>query len=95
MLKYFPCIRRRFCVLQTTLKSPYSPYTLTYFLRIRRIRLDTLTRSPYMLEYFLQKEIFTMNSLQILFLGYLLKIYEIFLDLFFLYLRGWFSQKPK
>ncbi len=41
--KYFPSIWRRFCVLLTILNLSYSPYTLKYFPRILRIRLDTFS----------------------------------------------------
>jgi len=37
-LRFFPRIWRHFCVPQTTLNLPCSPYTLKYFLCILRIR---------------------------------------------------------
>jgi hypothetical protein len=37
MQRFFPHIQRRFCVLQTTLNSLYSPYTRKYFPRNLRI----------------------------------------------------------
>jgi hypothetical protein len=38
MFKYFPHIRRQFCLLQITLSSSYSPYVLSHFPHILRIR---------------------------------------------------------
>ncbi len=37
----FACVRRRFCVPQTTLHLPYFPRTLKYLSRILQIYLDT------------------------------------------------------
>jgi hypothetical protein len=39
--RFFPRVGRKFCVPQTTLHLPYSPYTLKYFPRILYRRLNT------------------------------------------------------
>ena len=49
--RFFPHIWRKFCVPQTTLHLPYSPYTLKYFPRILYRCLNTHSAcSPFALK---------------------------------------------
>jgi hypothetical protein len=56
-LKYFPSIRRRFCVAQTTLTWLYSSCTLKYFPRILTVRRkngEYAERNYYFQQYLIK-----------------------------------------